>query len=430
VTVSRPALVAALLLACSPRPPAVQGAAVAGPQPPAPTGPPRTARWSGPTIVAQASVVAVGDLLMHGNVQRSAAAAAKQGVPHGGFPALWAGVHDRVAAADLAFANLETPVAPEHDQGTRSFVFNVDDVLLDALKADGFDVVSFANNHVYDQGRAGFVETLDHLDASGLAYVGAGRTCADAIAPRLLDVAGLKVAFLGATKLFNSNLNAGPDQPCAAKLDLPTALASVRHARDQGADVVLFSVHWGVEYRVAPEPSEVADAHALIEGGVDVVIGHHPHVIQPIEVVETADGRTGVVAYSLGNFVSNQAWWFVPGVTEASKGRSRDGLMLAFEVVKKDYGPLGEGQRVRTSIADVRGVPLWTDSDATAAAVPAPTIRVVALPEALEQAYAQVEAATTPADRVRALQRVELVRTRWGQVEDIVGEAFTTAAPP
>lgn len=406
--------------------------AVVPPEPagrPASTPPPASSRWPGPAIVGRARVIAGGDVLPHTNVKHAAAAYARLGVAHDGWPGLFAPVRELVASADLAFANLETPVAPDHDRGTRSMVFNAPQALLDGLVDVGFDVVSFANNHVYDQGRAGFVETLDRLDASPLEHIGAGRTCADAGRARLVRAGGLTLAWIGATRLFNQRLNAGAAAPCAWELDVDAAIAEARDARAAGADAVILSVHWGREYHVEPDASEVEAAHRLVDGGIDVVLGHHPHVLQPIELRDTPDGRVGLVAYSLGNLVSNQGYDYRFGVHPHERGRTRDGVLLGFSFVKKDYGP-GASPRTVVELAQVEAVPVWTDSDANGRiTAPAPTIRVVPVGAEIESLYAALDAEADPAARFALQRRIELLRVRWWSVEQVLGSVWLPPEP-
>ncbi len=398
---------------------------VAAPPPPAATDAPPAARIVPPKLLARARFVAVGDVLPHGNVKNAAEAAAGGGAAEDGWVALLGGVADHIGDADLAFANLETPVAPGAGRGTRAFVFNAPVAMLDGLRAVGFDVLSFANNHVYDQGRAGFVETLDTVAAAGFVQVGAGATRDAAHAARTLDVGGFKVAFLGATDLLNSDLNGSPDAPSVARLDVPRILAEVASARADGADLVVLSVHWGVEYAPLPRQRDLDAAHALIDGGVDVLLGHHPHVPQPLELREAPDGRLGLIAYSLGNFVSNQAWWYDAAVHAPARGRPRDGLMLAFDLVRKSYGRGPSGaELIVTSLANVHVVPLWTDNDATRVAEPAPTLRVVDIDRALAEAAGALEAAETDAAALAAHRRLELLRLRRAEILDVVGPAF------
>jgi poly-gamma-glutamate synthesis protein (capsule biosynthesis protein) len=391
------------------------------------------ARWDGPAELSRVHIVAVGDLLMHTNVKNSAKAANALDADgnttnHSGFPDLFEHVAPWISDADLAFANLETPVAPKSNNGTASMVFNVHPDLLPALSASGFDVLSFANNHVYDQGRDGLVETMELLDASGMTWIGSGDTCADARAYRLTQVNDITIAWIGASKVHNSNLNLTDDDPCTFVLDVEQTLTEAQAARDAGADLVIASVHWGREYRLAPEAVEVADAQALMDGGVDLVLGHHPHVVQPVEIRHTPDGRVAVTAYSLGNFISNQRYDYVHGVHPLDHGNPRDGLALELDVVRKDYGPGPDGERqIRVELANVQAVPLWTDSDAMRIVHPSPTIRVVRMHTELDAAYAALDAAQTPEDALAAKQRIELLEDRWDQVEAVVGEGLLPA---
>ncbi len=390
---------------------------------------PTVARWPGPTVVAKARIIAGGDVLPHTNVKNSAAAAAVPGDPAEGWGVLFAGITERVRAADLAFANLETPVAPQAHRGTGSMVFNAPPALLGALRSTGFDVVSFANNHVYDQGRAGMAETLDQVRDAGLVLIGAGPTLDDARRARVLEVGGLKVAWIGATRLFNNRLNEGVDRPTAWELVVDEAVVEAQSAKAAGADAVILSVHWGREYHHAPDAAEVEAAHRLLDGGVDVILGHHPHVVQPIEAHETPDGRVGIVAYSLGNLISNQAYDYRFGVHPLSRGATRDGLLLAFDIVKKDYGP-GALPREVVSVANVEALPVWTDSDANGRVVaPAPTIRVVETGPAIEAAYQALAASSEGTLQALHLRRIELLRARWWSVEQVVGSVWMPAEP-
>lgn len=301
--------------------------------------------------VASARIVATGDVMLHGGVL----AAARN---HGGWDVVFGEIAPGIGAADLAFVNLEFPIAPLRGRATGPLVFNGDPVILDSLATVGFDVASFANNHVYDQGRDGLVESLEHLDRSGLVYVGAGRSCPEARRARILDVTGISVALIGSTQAYNQDLNPTGDEACVATFDIDHVLAEVARVRALGAELVVLSVHWGAEYSTLPRVDQHDTAHQLIEGGVDVILGHHPHVLQPIETLVASDGRRGVVAYSLGNLVSNQAARYVAGRDPIDEGNPRDGVLLEIDVVRRRYGAT-----LRTEIARVEPVSLWTTSD-------------------------------------------------------------------
>lgn len=397
-------------------------ACTAAPKPLTPTPPPTplpvTAGWE---TVARVELAAVGDFIPHGMVKLSAADAAKlPDAKHAGWSALLEGVADELRAADLTFVNLETPVAPKADRGSRPFVFNAPVEALSALKDAGVDLFSFANNHVYDQGRAGLLETIEQLDAHGVVRLGAGRTCEDAANFRIVEKNGLKLAFLGATKLFNDRLNASPSEPCAAELDEATVLRNAKAARAAGAELVVLSVHWGVEYATAPRAEEVAQAHRLLDGGIDAILGTHAHVLQPVEVYSAADGRTTFVAYSLGNFFANQARTYAFGVHSDKAGNARDGVILRVAAVKKR-----RGDETRVELADLSVQPLWTDNNALDRQRDAklPTIiRVVPNDEAIAAAKAALASAKEPAERLRLEKRIELLEKRRALAAGILGE--------
>lgn len=391
----------------------------------------------GPVVreLASARIAAVGDTMMHGMVQRSAedADVVVEGAStnHGGYDVLWASVVPRLAQADLAFTNLETPVAPKTGTGTRSMVFNAPPVVVDSLIAAGFDVVSAANNHSYDQGRKGLVETIDQYAARpGLTMIGAGATCADAGKARIVTANEIPIAWIGSTGLYNNDLNAKPEEACVATMDAAKVLAEAAAARAQGAELVIVSVHWGVEYQTAPEAAHVELAHALVEGGVDVILGHHPHVLQPIEVIEAADGRTGLVVYSMGNFVSNQSAWYRPGLHGVAAGNPRDGLMVRFRVVRKAYGR-GKDPVVRTELADLEAIPLWTTNNThTRRGQEDVLIRVVATGDRIAELEAALAAATAPDDVVELSKELAELQKRWDQVSGIVGSGLVPLRKP
>jgi poly-gamma-glutamate synthesis protein (capsule biosynthesis protein) len=301
-----------------------------------------------PQVLASVRLVAVGDILMHQDVQRSAREAAE------GLPALWQDVEPLLRGADIAFANLETPVAPSSGQPGRPFQFNCPAELPAALRTSGFQVLATANNHAYDQGVAGVAETLARLRAEGLVPVGSGTDRKDAETPRILDVRGLRVAFLGFTDLFNNNLNQAGRGPWVCPLDPDVAVQAVRQARLR-ADAVVVSVHWGVEYSHQPTPRQREVAARLVAAGADLILGHHPHVLQPVEPLEQG-GRRALVAFSMGNFVSNQDRVYRADLLPVAEGDSRDGVAVQCTLVKRRLADGSQAVSVEQSACE----PLWT----------------------------------------------------------------------
>lgn len=388
--------------------------------------------------LAEASVEAVGDVLMHAAVKESAAAH-DAGGGNGGYGSLWAPVADLLRAGDVTFANLETPIAPRTGKGSRSFVFNAPPAAVRALGAAGVKLVSVANNHALDQGRDGLLETLAELDREGMPYVGAGPVPHEA-GPRTFDVNGIRIAFLGFAQFFNQSGNDCPrrEPRCvkASLLDADQAVAEVREAAAH-ADAVVVSVHWGVEYASQPREAEVALAHRLADAGALLVLGHHPHVLQPIELYHREDGRVSAIAYSLGNFVSNQSRNFVPGVTPDAVAAPREGALLRARLARRDYG---RGVQV-VELASVDYVPLWTENDSAELdrrrhPGARPTIQVVALDRAIEEVRAELARFPDPVPPDRRGAFLKLRRreasylARKAEIASTLGEELERSAGP
>jgi poly-gamma-glutamate synthesis protein (capsule biosynthesis protein) len=119
------------------------------------------------------------------------------------------------------------------------------------------------------------------------------------------------------------------------------------------------SIHWGIEYAPAPRPEDVETAHKMLDAGASVIVGHHPHVLQPVETYKTQDGRDTVIFYSLGNFLSNQSRTYVDGLMPDKDGDPRDEMIGLFSAVRKDYGPAG----VRVELGHVGILPVWSENN-------------------------------------------------------------------
>lgn len=417
-------LLCCLLLGCA----EVVRATPALPLPLTPTGAPATAAETTPRVLGQVEIVAVGDIIPHESIKgvasrHDARGPDGQSTNHEGWDALFADVAPAIASADLAFANLETPIAPDSHKTLASKIFNGPPALLDALVGAGFDVLSFANNHVYDQGRSGFIETMDRLDKQPVQYIGAGRTCADASRARLVTKNDVTLAFIGSTRLHNAHLNRGKDEPCSFVLDAAVVAAEAKAAREAGADAVILSVHWGVEYETTPLRWDVDLAHKLLESGVDVLLGHHAHVLQPIEVYETKDGRTTFVIYSLGNFLSGQGLGYRYGLHPADGGNTRDGVLLRFKVVKTRHG---DGS-TRAWLADLGVEPLWSEPGSRSC-LREPGVRAKVRPVinavAAEQARALAQAEPDAKVKVSLERCASMYEDRRAHAASILGPAW------
>lgn len=304
-------------------------------------------------------IAAVGDVMMSGSIQ---SAVARNNYNYG---VLFEKITKDLQAADITLANLETPV--DHTAEISGYPkFNARPELLAALKKTGIDVLSVANNHVMDAGVEGLTRTLGNIEAAGLAFIGAGRTKAEASEIRFMTVRGTRVAFLAYTYNANERL---PGRKAGApgvnvlrvdsEKDLGRAAERVKEAR-RSADVVVVSLHWGDEYATMPTAWQRKAATALIEAGADIIFGHHPHVLQPIETISARDGRQGIVAYSLGNFISSQNAGVVYERKDSSLALRGDGIILSVFLTRKSG---------KAAIQRAEFLPLWTLRERTRKAV-------------------------------------------------------------
>lgn len=352
-----------------------------------------------PHETARVSFAIAGDVIPHEAVR---AAAAAQGEGEAGWAALLSDVADVFQSADFGFVNMETPVAPDHSRGTKAFMFNAPVALPQALKASGIKLVSFANNHVMDQGWPGFFETREHLREIGLLFAGSGDTEAQTFQPVFTEANGIKVGWLGMTRWLNGNRN--PDNPAephvnffpypgesggAPGADEAQVLAAIKSARAQ-CDFLVVSIHWGIEYQPAPRPDDIDLAHKMLDAGASVIVGHHPHVLQPVETYRTADGRNTVIFYSLGNFLSNQSRTYVDGLMPDKDGDPRDEMIGLFSAVRQDYGPGG----IRVELGHVGILPVWEENnrnDIAAGRTKIPTIRPVLIDREMPKLQARLD---------------------------------------
>lgn len=200
---------------------------------------------------------------------------------------------------DIFFANLEGPVSDKGADRRNLYSFRFDPKVLPILTNAGIDIVSFANNHIGDWGRAAFDDSLTRLKENNLAFTGAGASLAEATTPTILTVRDAKICFLGASDVGPDNLAATETTSgilLAADPDFPSYIKNARAS----CDTLIVSVHWGVEYN--PHTKRQAEfAHTWIDAGADMIIGHHPHVAQDEEVY---NGK--FIIYSLGNFIFDQ----------------------------------------------------------------------------------------------------------------------------
>ncbi len=237
------------------------------------------------------TVIAVGDVMM-----------GKLAQPHiaeHGLDYPFAGVKELFESHDIAIANLEAPITDrqEEDQKWKRYHFKVDTANAEALTRSGIDVVSLANNHAMDYGEKGLLDTVMALDGWNIRHAGAGGDLDTARAPVRMQAGGTEVVILAYCDFEPSRMHALDDRPGVAQLDPVMVVEDVKAAKTPD-NVVLVLAHWGVQHTDRATAGQVEVAHEILDAGADVIIGHHPHRPQEIEV---RDGK--LVAYSLGNFL-------------------------------------------------------------------------------------------------------------------------------
>jgi poly-gamma-glutamate synthesis protein (capsule biosynthesis protein) len=208
-------------------------------------------------------------------------------------------VADLFSSADISFVNLEAPFSDRGRLVEAGMVFKAEPEMIAALRVAGIDVVSTANNHARDCGGHGIEFTLDWLEKNGIQTVGTGRTAELAHAGTILERNQVGFGFLAYT-YDQSNGNHADQDKRVAVMDLDQMVDDVRSLLER-TDVVIVSMHAGTEYLQKPNYQQRQFAHAAIDAGASVVVGHHPHVTQPVETY-----GTGVIFYSLGNLAFDQ----------------------------------------------------------------------------------------------------------------------------
>jgi len=200
--------------------------------------------------------------------------------------------------ADIAIANLEAPLTADGEpfEG-KKYTFKVPPEFVSGIAAAGFDVVNMANNHSVDFGCTGVANTIKALESAGIQHCGAGENRERACAPSFIDVNGFRVAFVGFSMTFPDEFWATADT-CGTCYPTDALLYDVISECEQQADLTVVSFHWGAEKFTAPKEYQINFGHKAIDYGADLVLGHHPHVLQGLELYK---GK--LIAYSLGNYV-------------------------------------------------------------------------------------------------------------------------------
>jgi len=323
----------------------------------------RAVEQAGHTPAQRHRLIAVGDIMLSG----SAAAVFKvKGYSHAFRDRSLAKITSR---ADASFGNLEYPITrsgfPFQD---KKYTFRGPAESLNAIKAAGFDLLSLANNHIMDYGLQGLTDTIRQCKRNKLVCAGAGTDLASASSPGILARRGIRYGLLAYSMTFPEEFWATQDRPGTAHPDWAQVGNDIRDLRLK-VDILVVSFHWGEELRIEPKKYQVDYAHYAIASGADMVVGHHPHVPQPVEIYE---GKP--IFYSLGNYafgsfsknttfgitaeirflgttpeqiilypldVHRQEGFFSPRL---ARGRSADGIVAHLQKISESFGTVIENR--------------------------------------------------------------------------------------
>ncbi len=325
-----------------------------------PTNTPEPTPIPTPDLRAEAVIMATGDIILHETVINGGS---KQDGSYN-YDHIFAFVKDIFAQADLVTVNFEgTTAGPGYSGYPR---FNAPDEIAKAIFDAGADMVTTANNHAYDKGIEGVRRTADVFKQAGLLVVGT-RSKADDPVFEIADLNGIKVGFTGYTYETggDENTRAINGLPMteeawplvdsfnyynAARLDKDKLAMAERISlmRQAGAELIVFQMHWGDEYQKSSNGRQQDLAKFLAENGVDVIFGHHPHVLQEIDVITSEDGkRNTVVFYSIGNIMGNMAFG-----THSTQGYAEDAVIAKVLVKRDSEGNISitEGRYLKTYI--------------------------------------------------------------------------------
>lgn len=272
-------------------------------------------------LLSRVSFVAVGDNLIHDTVYEQAAARSSGGYD---FSYAYENVASRIKEPDIAILNQETIISTEHNVSSYPMFNSPVEVGEEMLKI-GFDVFNIATNHSLDCGEKGLISAINFWKSKNVITTGAYLNEAERSQIAMNEVNGVKIAYLGFTESTNGLSLPDDTEVVLVRATDETLLQEKIMRAKQAADVVVVNAHWGNEYTHEPTQEQRDLAQKLASWGADVIIGTHPHVIQPVEYIENTDGRRTLVAYSLGNFISAQ-----------NRGPRMLGGMLNFDIVKNN----------------------------------------------------------------------------------------------
>lgn len=276
------------------------------------------------------SLAAIGDVMCHNTQYMDAYNSSTDSYD---FSYVFEDIQTYIQSADISIGSLETTFAGK-DRGYSNYpTFNSPEQLAYDLSEMGLDVLSTAGNHALDKGFSGLSNTLDVLDNANISHSGTYRTQEDRDSVLIKDVNGVKVAILSYTYGTNGIPVPSDKEFCVNLIDKDLIKKDIENAKSQNADVIISCMHWGIEYQTTPNDEQEDLADFLFENGVDIILGNHPHVLQPMEKrsVTLADGtvKDCFVVYALGNFICDQ-----------NSENTRNSIILNLDITKNPDGKI------------------------------------------------------------------------------------------
>ena len=266
------------------------------------------------------------------------------------FSYVYEDIKNYTLSSDITIGSLETTFAGKEKGYSNYPTFNTPDSLATVLKDIGVDVVSLAGNHALDYGYSGLCRTIDVFNNIGLSHLGTYKTAEDQEKILIKDVKGVKIAFINYTYGTNGIPLPSGKEFCVNLIDKDFIKKQINQAKEQNVDMIVACMHWGTEYRTTANSEQKDLANFLFENGVDVILGNHPHVLEPMEkkTITLQDGTTKdvFVVYALGNFTADQRAEI-----------TRDSAILNLTITKNSNGKI--------SIDKVNYIPIYMYKNTT-----------------------------------------------------------------
>jgi hypothetical protein len=302
------------------------------------------------------TISAIGDIMMHYDLQQYAL------IQENNYLSLFEPTNKIFLNDDLTIANLETVICDELPINGYP-IFNTKSLLLDAIKKSGIEVLSIANNHTLDYGTKVIKTTIDEIKKRKILFAGAGYNKDEAYKPIIFSVKGIVIGLFCATWASNNKQNINNDKkkpflniiPFDDKNILDNFSKEIKKIKAK-VDLLIISYHAGNEYNAIPLDEKEIILKLFADSGADIILSHHPHVLQKIEYYVANNNRKTLIAYSLGNFISGQAR-FIPVINKKKEWiyqsiltRTAEGIILQFDVTK---------WKNKISVVNVRIIPIF-----------------------------------------------------------------------